>query len=285
MRNLEELRKAAIEADKCFSKATLKNEYRMRPTPDSKPVKFFDNGYGGEFGVYRIADCVPMQEKRPVTEKQIASGKRLATRAKIGSKKGKASVVAQALLATDPLFIDTETTGLDDHDQVIEIAVVDIAGQVLLETRLRPTVAIHPEAQAVHGISAAELESAPTWSAIAPALRKLFEGRTVVAFNHNFDSRLLQQTALAFGDDYRAWKVVEECAMELAVQAYGSQKRGRISLFESRMEAWVKQQGKEHSALGDVLTTLAVVKAMAAYLKDQGLDQEPDQQPVAQVIE
>lgn len=84
MITLEERRKEAIEADKCFSKSTLKDEYRMKPSPTAQPAKYFKNGYGSEFGVYRIADCVPMREKRPATEKQILAGKQLAARSRRG---------------------------------------------------------------------------------------------------------------------------------------------------------------------------------------------------------
>ncbi len=35
------------------------------------------NTYGGRFAVYRIADCVPMREKRPLTSKQQLAGQRL----------------------------------------------------------------------------------------------------------------------------------------------------------------------------------------------------------------
>lgn len=280
MSDLDERRKAAIEADKCFSKSTLKNEFRMKPSPAAQPVKFFDNGFGGEFGIYRIADCIPMKEKRPVTEKQIESGKKLAERSRLTSKKGRASITAQALLDADPLFIDTETTGTGSDDQVIEIAVIDVNGQVLLDTRLRPSVEIHPEAQNVHNISSDALVDAPTWPSIAPGLRSLLEGRQVVAFNSPFDSRLLQQTAIAFGDDYSDWNITEHCAMAIAAQAYGARNRhGSISLFEARMEARIHHQGPAHNAAADALTALAVVKSIAAYLLQPIADQEPDQEP------
>lgn len=236
----------------------------MKPSPTAQPVKYFKNGYGGEFGVYRIADCVPMREKRPATEKQIEAGKILAARSKANSKKGKAITRAFSWLSADPLFVDTETTGLDSDDQVLEIAVIDGNGLVLLETRLRPSVDIHPEAQALHGISAEALADAPTWPDIAPRLKALLQGRQVIAFNVEFDSRLLQQTAKAFGDDYRSWLIQEHCAMNLAAHAFGSSNRyGSISLYEARIDARIQHQGVPHSALGDALTTLEVVKAIA----------------------
>lgn len=266
MLDLEERRKAAIEADKCFSVSTLKDEYRMKPAPGAEAVKFYKSRYGSQYGVYKIADCVPMREKRVATEKQIEAGKALGALSKKNSKRGQAATKAQALLAADPLFIDTETTGLESSDQVIELAVVNVLGQVLLETRLRPTVPIHPEAQGLHGISIESLTDAPTWPQVAKQLKQLLQGRAVVAFNHDFDSRLLLQTASTFGDDYASWRGTEHCAMRLAVQAFGATNRhGSISLAAAVHEAGAEWTGKAHSAVTDALAALAVVKAIAAY--------------------
>ena len=56
-------------------------------------------------------------------------------------------------LSLAPLFLDTETTGLDNTAEALEIGLTDAAGQVVFETRLKPTVAIGAPAAAVHGIS------------------------------------------------------------------------------------------------------------------------------------
>ncbi|MGG6879918.1 UNVERIFIED_CONTAM: hypothetical protein P3D01_33770 [Pseudomonas aeruginosa] len=58
---LEVLRAEAIAADRSFSKGRLRDEFRMKPKPDATPVAHYKNGYGGTFGVYRIADCLPMR--------------------------------------------------------------------------------------------------------------------------------------------------------------------------------------------------------------------------------
>lgn len=269
MINLEQLRNKAIQDDMCFSETTLKREYRMKLNPDAVPVKFYKSQYGGQFAVYRITDCTPMPEKRPRTQKQVEAGEKLADLARRNSKTGRAAQQAETWLAVDPLFIDTETTGIDDNDQVIEIAVVDKSGTVLLETRLRPSVEIQPGAQALHGISAENLVDAPTWTETAPHLRRLFEGRTVIAFNHHFDSRLLQQTAQAHGDNCLSWdwQYIELCAMDLAAKAYGATNRhGSISLAAAVSAAGIDWQGEAHSAAGDALTTVALVKAIAALL-------------------
>ncbi len=70
-------RAQAIAEDRCFSKGRLRDEFRMKPAPGAEPVKWYKNTYGGRFAVYRIADCVPMREKRPLTNEQQLAGQRL----------------------------------------------------------------------------------------------------------------------------------------------------------------------------------------------------------------
>jgi hypothetical protein len=40
-KELIEAREAAIEADLCFSKGRLRDEFKMKPKPDAQPVKFY----------------------------------------------------------------------------------------------------------------------------------------------------------------------------------------------------------------------------------------------------
>jgi len=95
------------------------------------------------------------------------------------------------------VFLDTETTGLGHNDQIVEIAIIDHHGRALLETLVRPTVPIGEEAQAVHGITAADLVAAPTFPDILPRIVAAVLDRHVVIYNRDFDTRLLAQTLAA----------------------------------------------------------------------------------------
>lgn len=174
-----------------------------------------------------------------------------------------AAELAQSWLSADTIILDTETTGLSKTDQVIEIAAVNGLGAVLLDCRIKPTVEINPHAQAVHGISAASLANAPEWSAIHARFTSLIQGKTLIAFNAKFDLAMLQQSAYAHRRSITFGKT--GCAMELAVARFGSTNRyGSISLANATHAAGVTFQGEAHSALGDALTTLALIKAIAA---------------------
>ena len=169
------------------------------------------------------------------------------------------------LLKDDLVFLDTETTGLDDTAELIEIAIVDKDGSVLINQRIRPTVAISGGAYRAHGISAADLADCPTWPAIADQVRDLLRGKVVVIFNANYDTRILEQTESAFGRDH-AWvdDLATHCAMYAAAGIYGATNRyGTISLVNATKRAGVRWQGEAHSALGDTLATRDLFLAMA----------------------
>jgi hypothetical protein len=70
----------------------------------------------------------------------------------------------QVVEESETLILDTETTGLDDHDEVIQLAMIDMHGNVLLDTLVKPTVCVTPEARTVHGITDEVLAQAPSFS-------------------------------------------------------------------------------------------------------------------------
>ncbi|MNN19443.1 DNA polymerase III subunit epsilon [compost metagenome] len=173
-------------------------------------------------------------------------------------------------------MLDVETTGLGTEAQIIELAIADVDGNLLFNSRLRPTVPIEPGAADVHRIRAEELQHAPTWLEVAGKVKPLLAGRPIVTFNSEFDRRLLIQTANAFQDDH-GWLATcqEHCAMGLAVAMYGATNRyGTISLAAAMSLAGVTWRGPAHSAAGDVLGTVDLLHAIAEVRRN--LDQELD---------
>ncbi len=98
------------------------------------------------------------------------------------------------------VILDTETTDLDGY--VVEVAVLDAAtGQVLLDSLVNPGCPVHPEARWVHGISDAELADAPPLADVWPQLLAATEGRTVLAYNAEFDHTTVLRHARRDGLD------------------------------------------------------------------------------------
>jgi DNA polymerase III epsilon subunit-like protein len=177
------------------------------------------------------------------------------------------------------VYLDTETTGLGDDAQIIEIAIVcerqvplsdgknsmtGITYDVILSEKIRPTVSIDKAAQRIHGISLESLKDAPTWPHIAAQVAAAVDGKKVGIFNSDFDIRMLRQTATAFGDEAKWIDEIDTfCVMCDAAEAYGSTNQyGTISLANAVLSAGIEWQGEPHSAAGDALTTMALSEFM-----------------------
>lgn len=257
---------AAIEQDRCFSKGRLRDDFRMKPKPGVEPVTYYKNGFGGKFAVYRIADCIPMRPiKTGRSEKQKKAAKRLGIMSKLKSGLAQAGKRAADWLVQDCYVLDTETTGLGDNDQIIEIAVCDASGKVCYEQRILPSVPINPKAEEIHGISLDDLAGCPKWPEIVNDLKALLTGQTVVIYNSDFDLDMLRSTSQALQTD-DAWlnTLNIRCAMELSVQAFGATNRyGTISLDNAADAADVSWLGEAHSAKVDALVTLGVLRALS----------------------
>jgi len=181
---------------------------------------------------------------------------------------------ARAWLEANALILDTETTGLGDDAEVVELAVIDCVGAVLLDTLVRPSGPVPAEAAAIHGITDAMLADAPTWSEIHARFCDLVEGRQVVIYNHEFDVRVINQTARRYGLQAPQGfdLVLDPGSIHCAMQAYArfggewSEEKGRYRW--QKLSAAAEQQGvtvtNAHRALGDCLMTLGVVRAMAS---------------------
>lgn len=91
--------------------------------------------------------------------------------------------------------IDLETTGLSPgaHERIVEVAVVhtDEYGTITGEWETLVNPQRHVGAEHIHGIRAADLIDAPTFTDIADDLLDLFAGRVLVAHNARFDRGFL----------------------------------------------------------------------------------------------
>lgn len=268
--SFEDRRKAVTALkldDKQHNKATLKGIFRVKPAKLAVSEYSFKNRFGKHVDCYTLKQCVPMREMREPSPAQLKARQRLPLLAMLKTEQGCVSEKACSWLEQEPLFLDTETTGLDDQAQIIEIAILDASGQALLRQRIKPTVEINEEAQGIHGISAADLKDCPNWPEISEEVQRILVGRSVIIFNADYDTRLLKQTATAYGDSLD-WltNCTFLCAMHLAAKMYGAtNKYGTISLTNAGIEAGISWKGAAHSAEADALATLDVVKEIAQY--------------------
>lgn len=186
------------------------------------------------------------------------------TEEKTSNEKSVLSSIAYSWIKDNALAFDTETTGLGDKDQIIELALVNRWGITVFVYQFKPTVPINPKAQAVHGISEADLKNCPTFEEMAPVFLTLLKKRPLIIFNAEFDLRILKQTCEAFDIELDLDAIKAHCAMKLAADYYGAtNRRGTISLANAMDRANVEWEGQAHSAEADALGTMNLVKVMA----------------------
>ena len=260
---LESKRAEAILKDFCFTKTHIREEYKMKPAADAKPVKTFKNDYGGTSYVYRVKDCVPVKtvKKNPPTEKQIVSRQITSLQNRLRGRLAQTGKLIDAWIDADHVYLDTETTGLESKDQIIELAIIDRYLDKVLDIRLKPTVPISAEAEQIHGISAQDLANKAAFPTIYEELKTILLSQPVIIFNKDFDLRMIRQTAKAFDLD-TDWinDIHAICAMDLSVQAFGSTNRhGTISLSDALACANRSFCGGAHSARIDAIATADVI--------------------------
>jgi DNA polymerase-3 subunit epsilon len=155
---------------------------------------------------------------------------------------------ARAMLQSNALILDTETTGLDDAAEIIEVALIDTQGSIYWNTRLRPRATSWPDAQAIHGIAPVHVAHACTLPQMYNALTALLAQHEVVIYNAAFDTRLLAQSCAAWNLAPIAF--IAHCAMNQYTN-YHKQKR------------WLRLPAGDHTALGDCWAVLRVLHQMA----------------------
>lgn len=152
------------------------------------------------------------------------------------------------------VILDTETTGLECAE-AIEIAIIDLDERVLLNQRVKPKGEITDGAYSVHQISAEMLAECPTWDQVYPRVSEVVKGKKVIAYNAEFDSRVLSYSGYLY--ELPELECKWDCAMEAYARYYGEW-NAYFGSFK-----WQRLEGGDHSALGDCLATLELIKRVA----------------------
>lgn len=156
------------------------------------------------------------------------------------------------------VILDTETTGIGYQDVVIEIAVIDLNGNVLLNSRIRPTKkkGISKRATGIHGITMEELTSAPTFGDVCKELNDIIGNKSIIIYNGDFDERLIRQTCRQ--DGIPPFKLGwYECAMTTYSRFVGDWSDYHGDYTFKRLPLG------DHTAVGDCRATLKVIQKMA----------------------
>lgn len=184
----------------------------------------------------------------------------------MGSKQDMAAF-EQMIQQDDFLVLDTETTGLHGTAEIVQIAIVNAQGDVLLDTLVKPIHYIPPDTTRIHGITNEMVVNAPPWAEVTNQVTDLLNDRDVVVYNAIFDRKLMHQSAAVARLPKTDWKSFSRwwCAMLAYSEDFATQRRQRYrrnyKLVEAARHYGIPVNGAHH-ALADAHMTLALVKAM-----------------------
>lgn len=189
----------------------------------------------------------------------------------------------QLALKNPIAFFDIESTGLDvSKDRIVEISIVKVSpagpgepNKVEVKTRrINPQMHIPEEAQAVHGISDADVADEPTFAQVAKSLAQWLKGCDIAGFNSNhFDIPMLAEEFLRAGVDFdfRKRKMVD-------VQNIFHRKEQRT--LKAAYKFYCNDNlDNAHSAEADTMATYKVLEAQLERYKDD--EEEPLKNDIA----
>ena len=168
------------------------------------------------------------------------------------------------------VFVDVETSDLGPEQHIIEIAALrwqddrEVDRLVTLVDPGTPTIRYTQ----VHGITRADLDGAPTWPSLLPALRRVMRGATMVAHNASFEARALHATLARHGG---GWDGPRLCTCVLARDAHPERGgRGAHTLGNLLKLHGIVQPGRAHAAYPDA----AVLQDLLARLLSRAPDEK-----------
>ena len=280
--------------DGIATKTTLYRDYGLKLAKDQQPVAQkirydYKGRRDGYYDLYDMNDCVPRKKATEAQLKALEKARYMAELLNVECSEckqeqwGRYNVetvtrkywiennydayvcrfcedrhramkwASHTMTLDDVVILDTETT--DFHGEIIEIAIIDLQGNVILDQRIKPQGDISPGAQAVHGISLDDLKDCSTFPEVYEQIKEAIEQQIVVIYNAAFDRARLADDCKRHG--LESIKYEYDCAMEWYAQYYGDWSGYHDSY------RWQPLNGG-HSALSDCQATLDLIREMVA---------------------
>lgn len=125
-----------------------------------------------------------------------------------------ARIWAWQALESDALIIDTETTGLPNQHsraEIIEIAVLNVSGEVILDELIKPKYPIPKRTIKINGITNEDVTDGPSFPDVFNKLYDVLHGARLIAYKSEFDHAILAKTCSMY--DLEPPNCQWDCAM------------------------------------------------------------------------
>ncbi len=186
------------------------------------------------------------------------------------------------------IILDTETTGTDETDRIIQLGYVVLGGKEIevYNEFCSTDVPIHFAAMEVHGITPEMIEGKEKCTDL-PAYKRLLELNTpqnyMIIHNAPFDLKMLEKEGFNV-----QMKVID--TLRVAKHIMPDEDAHRLQYFRYKMDLYKEEQKeadalgievKAHDAIGDVL----VLKLFLSKLRKAVQEQFPEENPVEKMVD
>ena len=156
------------------------------------------------------------------------------------------------------VVLDSETTGLGNPIDFVDVGVLSSRGVPLFDSLIKPSCPIDPRASRVHGHTAESLAGERRFFEVYPDLLDVLWAKRVVVYNASYDRRVWDAAVGRLGA--RAALARELAPWECAMRAFAAYvgERSKRGGYKSQ-----KLPGAEHTAIGDAQATLRLIERMA----------------------
>jgi len=177
---------------------------------------------------------------------------------RIGSREDAVRWARSLLLKGDFVVLDSETTGLGNPIDFVEVGVLSARGEPLFDSLIKPSCRVEPGASRVHGHTTQSLSGERCFVEVYPDLLDVMWAKRVIVYNASYDRRVWDAAVgrlgarAALAGELAPW----ECAMR-AFAAYVGERSKRGGYKNQKLA------GGDHTALGDARATLRLIERMA----------------------
>ncbi len=157
------------------------------------------------------------------------------------------------------VICDIEATGLDEHKEIIEIALITYQDDKIIDvydTLVNPLKHVSEFIQNLTNISGRELTEAPKFYEVADAIRMRLEGNVFVSHNTEFDLGLLKKKYHEMGQEL---KLKNFCTLSVAQHEIPGLKNYNLDVLCSFFGIKITDR---HRAMGDAKATLQLFKEL-----------------------
>lgn len=191
------------------------------------------------------------------------------------TKLHRSTLTAREVLSQNPVVLDIETTGKRDNDVVVEIAIVEMNGNILINSLVNPKRRIPKSAILKHSITNEMVTNSPSWRQIWPYVSDVIKNRMVCTYNAEYDFRLLRQSTLKSKNEWKFKRNQFFCVMTLFAYWYGEwndyykdYKYKKLSFAKN----YCRLPGRNsHRALDDAFLASLVLNHIATHRAPRGL--------------